>query len=66
MNIIIQIVYVEQSQIYDATYHIINLYSNVYDQEFHYYPFDIKSDRCVGSYDAPIDLSNKVCVPNKA
>ena len=45
---------------------IINLYSNEYDQEFHFYPFDIKSDRCVGSYNAPIYLSNKVCVPNKA
>ena len=45
---------------------IVNLYSNEYDQEFHFYPFDIKSDRCVGSYNAPIDLSNKVCVPNKA
>ena len=45
---------------------IINLYSNEYDQEFHFYPFGIKSDRCVGSYNAPIDLSNKVCVPNKA
>ena len=35
-------------------------------QEFHYYPFAVKLDRCVGSCNTLNDLSNKVCVPNKA
>ena len=34
-------------------------------QEFHYYPFAVKLDRCVGSCNILNDLSNKVCVPNK-
>ena len=41
----------------------INLHRNEYNQEFHYYPFTIKLDKCVGS--SLNDLSNKVCVPNK-
>ena len=44
---------------------LINLYSNEYSQEFHYYPFAVKLDRCVGSCNTLNDLSNKVCVPNK-
>ena len=28
---------------------LINLYSNEYNQELHYYPFAVKLDRCVGS-----------------
>ena len=44
---------------------LINLHPNGYYQEFHYYPFAAKSDRCVGSYNTLNDLSNKVCVPNK-
>ena len=43
----------------------INLYPNEYSQEFHYYPFSVKLDRCVGSCNTLNDLSNKVCVPNK-
>ena len=43
---------------------LINLHSNEYSQEFHYYPFAVKLDRCVGSSTLN-DLSNKVCVPNK-
>ena len=27
---------------------LINLYPNEYSQEFHYYPFSVKLDRCVG------------------
>ena len=44
---------------------LINLHPNEYSQEFHYYPFAIKLDKCVGSCDALNDLSNKVCVSNK-
>ena len=44
---------------------LINLHPNEYDQEFHYYPFSVKLDRCAGSCNTFNDLSNKVCVPNK-
>ena len=44
---------------------LINLHPNEYSQEFHYYPFAIKLDRCVGNFNTLNDLSNKVCVPNK-
>ena len=44
---------------------LINLHPNEYSQEFHYYPFAVKLDRCVGSCNALNDLSNKVCIPNK-
>ena len=44
---------------------LINLHPNEYSQEFHYYPFAVKVDRCVGSSNILNDLSNKVCVPNK-
>ena len=43
----------------------INLQPNEYRQEFYYYPFAIKLDRCVGSCNTLNDVSNKVCVPNK-
>ena len=43
----------------------INLHSNEYSQQFHYYPFTIELDKWVGSCDALNELSNKVCVPNK-
>ena len=36
----------------------INLHPNEYNQEFHYYPFPVKVDRCVGSYNTLNDLSN--------
>ena len=42
-----------------------NLHPNEYSQEFHYCPFAVKLDRCVGSWNTPNDLSNKVCVLNK-
>ena len=42
-----------------------NLHPTEYSQEFHYYPFAVKLDRCVGSCNTLNDLSNKVCVPNK-
>ena len=44
---------------------LINLYSNEYSQEFHYYPFAVKLDRCVGSCNTLNDLSNKLFIPNK-
>ena len=44
---------------------LIDLHPNEYSQEFHYYPFAVKLDRCVGSCNTLNDLSNKVCVPNK-
>ena len=56
--------FVKQSKIYDSTY-LINLHTNEYNQEFHYYTFAIKVDKCVGSCNALNDLSNKVCVPSK-
>ena len=43
----------------------INLDPNDYSQEFHYYPFAVKLDRCVGSCNTLNDLSNKVRVSNK-
>ena len=44
---------------------LINLHPNEYSQEFHYYPFAVKLDRCVGICNTLNNLSNKVCVPNK-
>ena len=44
---------------------LISLHANEYNQEFHYYPFSVKLDRCVGSGNTLNDLSNKVSVPNK-
>ena len=44
---------------------LINLHPNEYSQEFHYYSFAVKLDRCVGSFNTLNDLSNKVSVPNK-
>ena len=44
---------------------LINLHPNEYSQEFHYYPFGVKLDRCAGSCNIVHDLSNKVCAPNK-
>ena len=44
---------------------LINLHPNEYSQEFHYYPFSVKLDRCAGSCNTLNDLSNKICVPSK-
>ena len=41
---------------------LINLHPNEYSQEFHYYPFAVKLDRC----NTLNDLSNTACVRNKA
>ena len=42
-----------------------NLHANEYSQEFHYYLFAVKLDRCVKSCITLNDSSNKVCIPNK-
>ena len=44
---------------------LINLHPNEYSQEFYCYPFAVKLDRCVGSFNFLNDLCNKVCVPKK-
>ena len=43
---------------------LINLHPNEYNQEFYYYPFPIKLDKCAGC-NTLNDLSNRVYVPNK-
>ena len=44
---------------------LINLHPNEYGQEFQYYPFVVKLDRCAGSCNVLKDFSSKVCVLNK-
>ena len=44
---------------------LINSHPNKYSEKFHYYPFSVKLDRCVGVCNTLNDWSNKVCVPNK-
>ena len=44
---------------------LINSLLNEYNQELHYYPFAVKLDKCSGSCNTLIDLSNRVCVLNK-
>ena len=44
---------------------LTNLHRNGYIQEFHYYPYAVKLDRCIGSCNTLNDLSTKVYVPNK-
>ena len=43
----------------------INLHPYECSQEFHYYPFVIKIDRCVWICNTLKHISNKVCIPNK-
>ena len=44
---------------------LINLHPNEYSQELRFSPFSVKLDRCFGSCDTLIDLSNKVWIQNK-
>ena len=44
---------------------LLNLHTNEYSQEFHYYPLPVKLDRFAESCNTVNDLFNKVCVPNK-
>ena len=55
---------VKQSEMYYSTYSYLST-PNEYSQEFHYYPFTVKLDRCARSCNTPKDMSNKVCVSNK-
>ena len=41
---------------------LINLHPSEYSQEFHYYPFLVKLDRCVGSCNTLNDLSKQYCL----
>ena len=43
----------------------INLHPNEYSQKLHYYPFEVKLDRCVGSCNTLHSSSSTVCVLNK-
>ena len=44
---------------------LINLHPNEYSQEFHYYPFAAKLDRCVGRCNTLNDLSHKLYTCSK-
>ena len=44
---------------------LINLHTNKYNREFHFYPFAVKLDKCVRSCNTLNDLSIKVCVPQR-
>ena len=44
---------------------LINVHLYECSQEFHYYLFSVKLDRCTGSCNTLNDLSNTVCVSNK-
>ena len=44
---------------------LINIYHNKCSREFHYYPFVVKLNTCVGSCNSLNDLFNKINVPNK-
>ena len=56
--------FVKQSEMYDSSYSY-QFHPNEVSQEFHYYPFAVKLDRCLGSCNTLNNLSNKVCIPNK-
>ena len=43
----------------------INLHTNEYSRQFHYCPFAVKLNRCVGICNTINDSSRKVCVLNK-
>ena len=43
---------------------VITLHHNEFSQEFHYYPFVVKLDRCVGTCNTLNNLSDKVCIQN--
>ena len=44
---------------------LINLHPSECSQTFHCYPFTVKLDKCIESYNTLHVLSNKVFVPNK-
>ena len=57
--------FLKQSEMYTQPV-FNNLHPNEYRQEFHFYLFPVKLDRCVESFDTLNDLSNTACIPNKA
>ena len=57
---------VEQSEMYDYVPTLKNLHPNEYSQEFHYYPFAVKLDRCVGSCNTLNGLCKSIKNINKA
>ena len=44
---------------------LINLHTDEYNQELHYYPFAVKLDKCAGNCNTLNGLSTRVCVPSK-
>ena len=64
MDLIIQSVYLS-NQNWEIQPNLIKLHFNEYNQEFHFYPFAVKLDRCFRSCNTLNDLFNKVYVPNK-
>ena len=46
------------NQKYEIQPTLIDLHPNEYTQDFHYYPFEVKQDRCIGSFNTLNDLSN--------
>ena len=54
----------KQSEMYESTYSYY-LHPYKYGQEFHYYPFSVKLDKCVGNCNTLNYLFDKVCIPNK-
>ena len=44
---------------------LINLHPNEYSQEFDYYPFAFKLNRCAGRWNTLNGLFNEICVSNK-
>ena len=44
---------------------LINLHPNEYSQEFDYYPFAFKLNRCAGRCNTLNGLFNEICVSNK-
>ena len=44
---------------------VINLDPNECNKKLCYYPFAVKWNRCTGSCNTLLDMSNNVCVPDK-
>ena len=44
---------------------LVNLHPNEYSQGLSYYPFAVDLDKCLGSCNTFINLSNRVCGPKK-
>ena len=58
--------FVKQSEMfYSNVSALMNLHPNEYTQQFHYFPFAVRLDRCIVSCSTFNDFCNKVCVLNK-